>query len=367
MYKRFIEAGATLLLLLSLSFVSLQSQDTSAPTFPSIDSIVGDSDHVSVQENDTSIQSGQQNPEDDSEADSEIDSETDSEMDSEMNSETDSENDSEMNSEMNSETDSETDSENDSKNDADSNTNGNTSGDDSSPSSEIISQPIEGTRYVTAYSLNVRSYPSTDAKIIGTLYINNEVTLISKNQTNFYEVKCGDLVGYVHKNYLSETKVVIQPVTKPEISVKPNPDSTGSGDTTTTDLQQLIAHIATNNLGTMPCTAGYCARWVSGVYQAAGLGYPGGNAIDYWTRWGSTGSTSMDNIPIGAVVVGSGSGSALGNEYGHVGIYIGNGMVADNPGYHRIISIEDWAKRQVGTCHGYHGYIGWVWPYGQPL
>ncbi|MBO5656898.1 MAG: SH3 domain-containing protein [Agathobacter sp.] len=220
----------------------------------------------------------------------------------------------------------------------------------------LIVEPLSGTRYVNTYGLNIRSGPSTEYPIVGQLSMNCEVQLISKNQTHFVEIRFGDITGYVHESFLSETKTTVQTGTV-----------TGSSYDHIENLQLRVAQIAKDNKGTRPCTGGMCAAWVSGIYSAAGLGYPGGNAIDYWTRWGSTGSTSMDNIPVGAVVCGSGSGSALGNQYGHVGIYLGNGLVADNVGYHRIISIEDWAKYNVGTCSGYTGYIGWVWPYGTSL
>ncbi len=138
-------------------------------------------------------------------------------------------------------------------------------------------------------------------------------------------------------------------------------------------IQATVANIAKNNRGTYPCTAGYCAAWVSGVYDAAGLGRPSGNAIDYWNQWKDSGSTSSENIPVGAVVVGSGSNNPEGGKrYGHVGIHIGNGMIAHNIGHHDICSLAQWV---AGSCKGtmfpqyggYHGYIGWVWPFGKPL
>ena len=228
--------------------------------------------------------------------------------------------------------------------------------DDVANNNGLIVEPLSGTRYVNTFALNIRSGPGTEYPVLGQIGMNCQVTLISKNQTDFVEIRFGDITGYVHKKYLSETKTSVQTETV-----------TGSVRDDIENLQLRVAAIARENLSTRPCTSGMCAAWVSGVYSAAGLGYPGGNAIDYWTRWGHAGSTSMENIPIGAVVVGSGSGSALGNQYGHVGVYLGDGLVAENVGYHRIISIEEWAAKNVGTCHGYTGYIGWVWPYETAL
>ena len=211
------------------------------------------------------------------------------------------------------------------------------------PTLELLTAASIGTRYINNYRVNFRTQPSYTCDIIELLNLNDEVELLLEESGEFYCVRYNGVVGYIHHDYLSESAI--------EYSQ---------------DLQQRVADIARYNQGTMPCTGGFCARWVSGVYQAAGLGYPGGNAIDFWTRWSYSGSTSMDNIPVGAVVVGSGSGSEAGNKYGHVGIYLGDGMVADNVGCHRVMSLEEWAAYQVGYCNGYQGYIGWVWPYGQP-
>lgn len=133
-----------------------------------------------------------------------------------------------------------------------------------------------------------------------------------------------------------------------------------------TEIQLRICEIARNNQGTVPCTPDMCAAWVSGVYEAAGLPYPYGNAIDFWNRWKNTGSTSMNNIPLGAVVCGSGTGY-MGSIYGHVGIYIGDGLVANNIGTFSIEPLESWCAWQTATCQGHTGWIGWVWPNNQPL
>ena len=187
--------------------------------------------------------------------------------------------------------------------------------------SDVTSALQEGTRYINNTSVNIRSFPTMTGDVIGQLNTNDVVELLVITPTGFCQVQVGDLVGFVHKDYLSETKIVIKTETKPVSKPATKPSTQFA---TIANMQKRVAAIAESNQGTRPCTAGWCAAWVSGIYEAAGLGYPGGNAIDYWTRWSSSGSTSMDNIPIGAVVVGSGSGSAAGNKYGHVGIYIGN-------------------------------------------
>ncbi|XCP83585.1 glucosaminidase domain-containing protein [Roseburia hominis] len=138
----------------------------------------------------------------------------------------------------------------------------------------------------------------------------------------------------------------------------------GNDEESSSELQRRIAEIARTGQGTRPCRSGYCAAWVSGVYEAAGLGYPGGNAIDYWNRWKASGSTSMRNIPVGAAVLSSGSGRD-GAVYGHIGIYIGDGKVANNIGYLSIVTVEEFANAGTATCQGHRGWIGWVYPYGR--
>jgi len=128
----------------------------------------------------------------------------------------------------------------------------------------------------------------------------------------------------------------------------------------------VVADIAANNKGTFPANAGWCAAWVSGVYNAAGVMPPHGNAIDYWNKWQSTGSTSMTDIPVGAAVISSGAGYD-GSVYGHIGIHIGGGIVANNIGYCKIETIESFAASATATCQGHRGYIGWVWPNGNVL
>lgn len=211
-----------------------------------------------------------------------------------------------------------------------------------------------GVRYVSGTSVNFRRGPSLDSEIVTLLYRNTEVELLFEGGDGFSIVRYDGKVGYMYTEYLSETKIKVE-------------SSSNNKYGNISSLRELVAAMARDNQGTQPCISGYCAKWVSGIYQAAGCGYPGGNAIDYWTRWGSSGSTRTDNIPVGAVVVGSGSGSELGNLYGHVGIYIGNGMVADNIGRHRITTLEAWIAYNAGVCQGYRGFIGWVWPYGQPI
>ena len=86
---------------------------------------------------------------------------------------------------------------------------------------------------------------------------------------------------------------------------------------------------------------GLCAMWVSQVYSAAGLGYPGGNANDmYWNY--CTSSNKGDLQPGMIIAVPAHSHTAAGRIYGHVGIYIGNGTVRHNIGPISTQSLDSW-------------------------
>ena len=121
---------------------------------------------------------------------------------------------------------------------------------------------------------------------------------------------------------------------------------------------RIVANAKTNN-GTRAATYGYCAAWVSGIYQKSGLGYPGGDAYTWWTRWGSSGSTDINNMPLGVAVIFN--KSSANQMYGHIGIHVGNGQVAHNKGGVAIQSVADVAKWTGASA------AGWVWPYGKAL
>ncbi|HGD0864177.1 TPA: CHAP domain-containing protein [Streptococcus agalactiae] len=88
--------------------------------------------------------------------------------------------------------------------------------------------------------------------------------------------------------------------------------------------------------------AGWCAMWVSQVYQNAGLGYIGGNANDMYRNHTFTSDRSKLKVGMLVAVESSSSGGQAGLTYGHVGIYIGDGKVMDNIGVVRVTTLDDW-------------------------
>ncbi len=101
-----------------------------------------------------------------------------------------------------------------------------------------------------------------------------------------------------------------------------------------------------NAVSTTPSPGGgWCAKWVSQVYQKSGFGYLGGNACDMFRR-----DTKAENkvLEVGMIVAVEKSPSS--SKYGHVGIYIGNGIVAESisagnnkkEGKIRYINVTEW-------------------------
>jgi len=113
----------------------------------------------------------------------------------------------------------------------------------------------------------------------------------------------------------------------------------GKEDEASTEVQKKIVNAAyiTPSPG-----AGWCAMWVSQVYQNAGLGYIGGNACDMYRNYTFTSDRSKLKVGMLVAVESSSSGSSAGLTYGHVGIYIGDGKVIDNIGHIRVTTLDDW-------------------------
>ena len=117
---------------------------------------------------------------------------------------------------------------------------------------------------------------------------------------------------------------------------------------TVNDTQKKIVAVATNSAKYgISARSGYCQAWVADVYQAVtgsrGSAHCALCAADMWAV-----SSDWSKIPVGATVYGYAS-----NPYGHVGIYIGNGMVAHNIGEIKIQSLESSVKTYKGFAWGW--------------
>ncbi len=113
---------------------------------------------------------------------------------------------------------------------------------------------------------------------------------------------------------------------------------------TANDMQKKVVSVATNyeKYGIVS-NSGYCQKWVADVYQVA-VGNRGcaASAIAAAKMWSV--SSDWSKIQVGATVYGYSS-----NQYGHVGIYIGNGMVAHNlSGNIKVESLQNWITSYNG-------------------
>lgn len=120
------------------------------------------------------------------------------------------------------------------------------------------------------------------------------------------------------------------------------------GNEVVNDTQRKIVTVATNSESYgISAKSEYCQAWVADVYQAVtgsrGTAHCALCAADIWAV-----SDDWSQIPVGTTVYGYSS-----SQYGHVGIYIGNGMVAHNIGYIKIEPIKDWIKTYKGFAWGW--------------
>ena len=86
---------------------------------------------------------------------------------------------------------------------------------------------------------------------------------------------------------------------------------------------------------------GYCAAWVSNVYVNAGYPRPGGNANDQY-YWYCDSSDLSELRPGMMVAVPTHNHTQAGKLYGHVGIYVGNGIIRENIGIVKDTKLSDW-------------------------
>ena len=100
----------------------------------------------------------------------------------------------------------------------------------------------------------------------------------------------------------------------------------------------------------------WCAAWVTNVFRNAGVGYFGGNACDMFNAWCY--SSDRSALQVGMIVADSshsGTG-APGLIYGHVGIYVGGGIVMSNEGAITSKSLDSFISFD-GTGSG----VRWGW------
>lgn len=118
---------------------------------------------------------------------------------------------------------------------------------------------------------------------------------------------------------------------------------------TANDTQRMIVKVAisASDYG-IKATENQCEAWVADIYQKV-LGVRGyaPSAVMAGRAWSV--STDWSKIQVGAAVYGTAA-----QQYGHVGIYIGNGLVIHNlSGYVKTESLESWVRAYNGKCWGW--------------
>ncbi|OUO32230.1 CHAP domain-containing protein [Olsenella sp. An290] len=104
--------------------------------------------------------------------------------------------------------------------------------------------------------------------------------------------------------------------------------------------------------------SGLCAAWVTNVFQRAGIGSFYGNADDMYYAWCWYPTSQIQ--PGMIVAVNSSPASAAGRLYGHIGIYVGNGMVRDNIGYVNTQSLSSWVSYYSALAVPRCGWLGGI-------
>ena len=120
------------------------------------------------------------------------------------------------------------------------------------------------------------------------------------------------------------------------------------------ETQRAIADAATRTPSPGPSL---CAAWVSNVYANAGLGRVGGNANDMYASWCH--SSDRSELEVGMLVaVAPSDASGMGAIYGHVGIYVGDGMVmhCTNDTVYRC-TLDEWV-----ATYGRYAQVRWGYP-----
>lgn len=109
------------------------------------------------------------------------------------------------------------------------------------------------------------------------------------------------------------------------------------------DIQKAIVDAAKRTPST---GGGYCAAWVSNVYENAGLPRPGGNGCCQYLNFCT--SSDRSQLKVGMIIGVQRSPTSNSNwcnghlGYGHVGIYIGDGKVMENVGHVATTDLDSW-------------------------
>lgn len=103
-----------------------------------------------------------------------------------------------------------------------------------------------------------------------------------------------------------------------------------------------------------------CSGWVYIVFKTAGISKFSGSAAQFYSKWCH--SSDRSQLRAGMVIaVNNTGGSAAGRKYGHVGIYLGNGIVRHfTQGKVSDMDVDTWIKKYGKVCTVRWGWNGGI-------
>ncbi len=119
-------------------------------------------------------------------------------------------------------------------------------------------------------------------------------------------------------------------------------------------LQKKVAALAWAE----PTTpSGWCALWIHNIFDRLGNNEVYGNACDLYDNYCT--SSNPADLKVGMIVaVSRHPGTPGGRIYGHIGIYVGNGVMLDSSGTVRTWYVGDWADAYDGWVPAKWGWYG---------
>ena len=106
-------------------------------------------------------------------------------------------------------------------------------------------------------------------------------------------------------------------------------------------VKQVLEAIARGNV---QAKNGWCAAYVSNIYENAGHPLQRGNANKLFSQYCHSNDPSQLKTGMIVAVEHADNGTDDGWTYGHVGIYVGNGMIRDNVNGGRNMTMAAWIR-----------------------
>ena len=132
---------------------------------------------------------------------------------------------------------------------------------------------------------------------------------------------------------------------------------------TSTNTQVLgsgpLAKVTAAAASTPSPGSGLCAAWITYVFMNAGIGRFGGNACDMCAWWCGN---DVSQIQPGMIIAveSSSSGTSAGRIYGHIGVYLGDGLVHHNIGYITTDTVSSWCAKYCKYMSARCGWLGGI-------